>query len=319
MVASRLLPLGRKCQKLRLCQTPALALRDHDGWVPPNKGMEHDGRLRLPQLIPRALGGRTACASRASTGRTGRLDLRRREEELLSGAPRSYGSRAAARRRATGLTRRAIFLYRLPPMAPRRSLIPLFVLSVVGCGGGSAPAPVVATPAEAPSAAVTATATATATATPVPDAAPKQVEAPTPVAAVRKASTLQIDGVSISDITGAQLEAVLKKLGWEAQPSPETHVGKYEQISIAVRKDKTNKVVASVTISRTEKAPKPDADATNEKSFAPKALQANYASTPNVEQTYDPDSDVLVSVMYVKGGKSAAARAMLDALVKQPK
>jgi hypothetical protein len=222
------------------------------------------------------------------------------------------------------LTRRAIPLYRVRLMTTRRSLIPLLALFVVGCGGGAAPAPVVATPAEAPSAPAAAAPAPDAAPkqveAPAPDAAPKQVEAPTPAAAAPKASALQIEGVSISDVTGEQIAAaLLKKLGGETQPMPPSHIGKYEQISIGGRKDKTNKVVVSVTISRWAKAPKPITDATDENDFAPKALQARYANTENVAQVYDPDGDVLVSVMYIKGGSSATAKTLLDALVKQPK
>jgi hypothetical protein len=215
-------------------------------------------------------------------------------------------------------------VYRLRRMTTHRSFIPFFALLLVavGCGGGGTPAP-----AEAPNASETAPPAPDATpkqveaptATPAPDAAPKQVEAPTPAAAAPKASTFQIDGVSISDITGDQLGAALKKRGWETLPSPETHVGKYEQISIGARKDKTNKVVASVTISRTSKTPTPITDGTTESDFAPKALQAMYARNENIVQAYDPDSDVLVTVLYMKGGNTASAKTLLDALMKQPK
>ncbi len=113
--------------------------------------------------------------------------------------------------------------------------------------------------------------------------------------------------------------AVLKKLGWDAQTTPETHVGRFEQIGISARKDKTNKVILVLGVSRNAKAPKPLAEGMTDNLFAPKALQARYADTPITVQAYDPEADALVSLTYIKGGTEAAAKALLDEILKQPK
>jgi hypothetical protein len=188
-------------------------------------------------------------------------------------------------------------------------------LLLVACGG-TAPEPA-APPAPSTQAAPATSAAAPSATTPAtPPEAPKPAETAPPAAS--KASAFQIDGTSVSDVTGAQLAAALKKRGWEPMPAaPDTHVGKYEQLSSGGRKDKTNKVLATVTVSRTAKTPAADTSADSD--FAPKALQATYANTKNVAQVYDADAEVLVSVMYLKGGSKDDAKKLLDSIVTQPK
>jgi hypothetical protein len=213
-------------------------------------------------------------------------------------------------------------LQRPPLMKNLRFAIPLFAVPFLAACGASAPA--TQTKAPDPGPAQTST---TATSTPAPTETPKAVEAPTPTPApapasakAPKTSTFKIEGVSISDVTIAQLSDVFKKRGWEeAQPPQEAYLGKYEQLMVLGRKDKTKKVIVTIIISRVAKEPKPLTPGADENKFAPKTAQAVYADLKVAAQSYDSEADVLVTVMYAKGGDSADAKKFLDGLLTQSK
>ena len=169
-------------------------------------------------------------------------------------------------------------------------LIPLFV---VGCGGSATP------PASEP-AAPSVSPAPVASAEPAPaaktetSAAPEAKTESPPAPARPKASKFTIDGTSVSDVTQEQLAAALKKRGFEVQATPETKVGKYEQLGGAAKKGKS---AVMVSISRWAAVAKPITDGTTESDFAPASLEKNYAKNGATAQAYDADGDVLVSIM----------------------
>lgn len=177
-------------------------------------------------------------------------------------------------------------------------------LFTAACGGASTPP---ATTAEAPVQEPASPATA--------EAPTETTETPAPSTGAKKASTMTIDGASVSAISGEQLVAALKKRGFEGNTSP-TLVGKYEQVGFSAH-DKKTKETTLVAISRWAEKAREVTDATSEADFAPKAIQAKYAESGGAAQAYDAEADVLVSVVVV--GAPAKAKKLLGSLVEGAK
>ncbi|APR81906.1 Hypothetical protein A7982_07255 [Minicystis rosea] len=207
----------------------------------------------------------------------------------------------------------------------RAILLPLLcVLSLSACAGSTPPAE---SPSETPAASASAastpaapdapakplpSATASADAKPAapPEASPKADASP-------KQSAWQIDGVSVSDLTAAQLEAALKKRGWPGKAIGETKHGKYEMFGFLVKKGAD---VINVGIARTAKTPGPVDATTNEAAFSPEALEKLYSTNEGISLARDPEAQVLVTALAMgKRANHKGAAKLFEDLLQRPK
>lgn len=180
------------------------------------------------------------------------------------------------------------------------------------CGGSAQqpaeePTPQITASPETPPSADTAAAAAGASAAPSAE--------PATTAPAVKASTHTIDGVSISDLTSAQLAEALKKRGWEGAATPDVYAGKYEQIGVSGKNSK--KEIITVSITRVAKSPGTPTAGVTEADYELKTLEGRYAKMPTTAQKHDAEAQVLVAVML---GKSKADPAkVLEALLAPAK
>jgi hypothetical protein len=199
---------------------------------------------------------------------------------------------------------------------PAGLTLTLSLLGLAACGG--------AEPAASASAPASATGSPSSTPTTTASVAPpSSASASAPVLPAPKTSALQVNGTSVSDVSGEQLKAALAKLGWgEADVPLDQRFGRYEQVTVAARKSKAAKESVSVTVTRQARQPQPPKEGVTESDFSPTAVQKLYATNDDVAQVYDAEADVLVSVMYAAkgaGAKKAQAQKLVDALLKAGK
>lgn len=182
-------------------------------------------------------------------------------------------------------------------------------LSAVACGGGEPPA-------QDPS---TTNAQVAAEPAPVADmpAAPAEPAAPAKLEPLSKpASSWQANGKSLSEISGEDLAATLKKAGWikgtdAALTAAVT--GQYESLSLPLEKGKMKGTFKLIRPAATPGAPETAAQAVMPSKAADTLSKDTGASY------YDEASDVFVSIELTEGGKASDAKKALDAVAKPGK
>lgn len=159
-------------------------------------------------------------------------------------------------------------------------------------------------------------------------AAAPPVEAPAPAAPVepakpakleplgKPASTWMAGGKSLSEVSGEDLAATLKKAGWikgtDAKIVAAT-TGQYESMTIPLEKGKVKG-----TFKLIRPAAMPGAPETAAQAVMP-SKAADTLSKDTGSSYYDEASDVFVSIELTEGGKAADAKKALDGVAKPGK
>ena len=181
-------------------------------------------------------------------------------------------------------------------------------LSAVACGGEP--------PAQDPSTTNAQVATpAPAADMPAPAAEPVKPAKLEPL--TKPASSWQTNGKSLSEITGEELAAALKKAGWikgTEAPITAALTGQYESMSIPLENAKKMKG----TFKLIRPAAKPGEPETASQAVLP-SKAADTLSKDTGASYYDEASDVFVSIELTEGGKAADAKKALDAVAKPGK
>lgn len=208
--------------------------------------------------------------------------------------------------------------------------------SLAALAACSAPPPPAAPPPAAPTgdaaeSAPTAAASSSASsapATPEPSEGGKPSE---PERAQAPAKTLPkskhtINGVSISDVSPADVQAILEKAGWKVDPSglqPRAKFGKNETFSVVAYKgpklDKNVKTAFYFGFARETDTSDPK-EAASEENFAPKTLKELYVrSNPKLVYLLDEQANVLVTATKLKGVDDAQLQKLFDSVVVKAK
>lgn len=159
-----------------------------------------------------------------------------------------------------------------------------------------------------------------------PEAKPA-TDMPAPVAAepvkpakleplTKPASSWQTNGKSLSEITGEDLAAALKKAGWikgTEAPITAALTGQYESMSIPLEKGKVKG-----TFKLIRPAAKPGEPETASQAVLP-SKATDTLSKDTGASYYDEASDVFVSIELTEGGKAADAKKALDGVAKPGK
>lgn len=184
-------------------------------------------------------------------------------------------------------------------------------LAAVACGGEQQPAqdPSTTNAAVAPEAKPAAD-------MPAPEA-PAEPAKPAKLEPLSKpASTWQAGGKSLSQISGEELAAALKKAGWikgTEAPVTAATTGQYESLSIPLEKGKVKGTFKLIRPAATPGAPETAAQAVMPSKAADSLSKDTGASY------YDEAGDVFVSIELTEGGKAADAKKALDGVAKPGK
>jgi hypothetical protein len=162
-------------------------------------------------------------------------------------------------------------------------LAPLFALALVACGKGDS------------SGATTSAATTT--------AAPGKSAAATPAKPAAKATT-KVNGKSMSDATDRDVEAALKKAGWESTGSSGMTIGAVATTTLKAKKGAKNAKIVFIHPSG-----KADDPSSSMHAQSAQSAEATYAAQGATKL----DSDALLAV--VIEGDQDGAKALLAALI----